>query len=56
MKFEILDTDYKTYSVVYREGVNDVEGQSWILTRSALDLDKDKQEISRIREIANQIL
>lgn len=51
MKFEILNTDYKTYSVINRKGFNFDEGQIWILTQSALDFYKDMHEIIRIREM-----
>ena len=56
---EILDTDYKTYSVVYSSfkdaiGVGD-GGYAWILTRKPLDFDNDKVEVARIRKIAENV-
>jgi len=57
---EILDTDYKTYSVVYssfKDAIGALDGgYAWILTRSPLDFEKDKEEIARITEIADKVL
>lgn len=57
---EILDTDYKTYSVVYSSfkdaiGFGD-GGYAWILFREPLDFDDDRVEVERIRKIADQVL
>ena len=49
---EILDTDYKTYSIVYYKDHDYVK----ILTRKPLDPRQDFAEVSRIRDIADKVL
>ena len=53
---EILDTDYKTYSIIYSETKDSDQKQThiWVLTRAPLD--KDSEEVLRIKEIAKQVL